>query len=153
MKELKDAEAHPDPDIHLHLHGGSGDLFQWEAQLRGPPDTPFAGGTYTLLLQIPHEYPMLPPTAIFTTKMFHVNVEFATGKVCLDILKTRWSPAWTLESVCRAVLSLMAEPEHSSPFNCDAGNLLRAGDMEGYASMVRLYAIEYAGAPPYEDDF
>ena len=58
---------------------------------------------------------------------------------------------WTLNSVCRAILNLIAEPESDSPFNCDAGNLLRAGDVEGYASLVRLYAITDAGAPPFAE--
>ncbi|KAG5510951.1 hypothetical protein JKF63_06452 [Porcisia hertigi] len=166
-KELKDATENPDPDIHLELYDPAKNsdvvrsshssqsssqqpgLYSWLATLKGPPDTPFEGGSYRLVLSIPHDYPLVPPKAAFVTKVFHPNVEFSTGNVCLDILKKRWSPVWTLSSVCRAVLNLLAEPESDSPFNCDAGNLLRAGDTEGYASLVRYYAITYAGAPPF----
>ncbi|CBZ23705.1 putative ubiquitin carrier protein [Leishmania mexicana MHOM/GT/2001/U1103] len=171
-KELKEATEHPDPDIHLELYDpskgsdasrssqGAGSqppqrqpgLYTWLAILKGPPDTPFEGGSYRLVLSIPHEYPLVPPKAAFITKVFHPNVEFHTGNVCLDILKKRWSPVWTLSSVCRAILNLLAEPESDSPFNCDAGNLLRAGDMEGYASLVRYYAITDAGAPPFVEE-
>ncbi|KAG5507214.1 hypothetical protein JIQ42_06620 [Leishmania sp. Namibia] len=169
-KELKEATEHPDPDIHLELYdpekgNGAGRssqgvasqplqqpcLYSWLAILKGPPDTPFEGGSYRLVLSIPHDYPLVPPKAAFITKVFHPNVEFSTGNVCLDILKKRWSPVWTLSSVCRAILNLLAEPESESPFNCDAGNLLRAGDMEGYASLVRYYAITEAGAPPFSE--
>ncbi|KAG5486228.1 hypothetical protein LSCM1_07350 [Leishmania martiniquensis] len=169
-KELKEATEHPDPDIHLELYDpAKGDgagcrnpdvasppspppcLYTWLAILKGPPDTPFEGGSYRLVLSIPHEYPLVPPKAAFLTKVFHPNVEFSTGNVCLDILRKRWSPVWTLGSVCRAILNLLAEPESESPFNCDAGNLLRAGDLEGYASLVRYYAITEAGAPPFSD--
>ena len=69
-----------------------------------------------------------------------------TGEICLDILKNAWSPAWTLQSVCRAILSLLAHAAPDSPLNCDAGNLLRAGDVLGYNSMARCYTVEYASA-------
>ncbi|KAG5485260.1 hypothetical protein CUR178_06623 [Leishmania enriettii] len=165
-KELKEATEHPDPDIHLELYdpekgndagrssqgvASQPSLYSWLAILKGPPDTPFEGGSYRLVLSIPHDYPLVPPKAAFITKVFHPNVEFSTGNVCLDILKKRWSPVWTLSSVCRAILNLLAEPESESPFNCDAGNLLRAGDIEGYASLVRYYAITEAGAPPFSE--
>ena len=67
-----------------------------------------------------------------------------SGEICLDILKTAWSPAWTLSSVCQAVQALMADAAPDSPLNCDAGNLLRGRDLRGYNSLARMYTREYA---------
>ncbi len=67
-------------------------------------------------ISIPHQTGMAQPpahAAALTTQQ--------TGEICLDILKTAWSPAWTLHSVCQAVLALMSDPAPDSPLNCDAG--------------------------------
>ena len=55
------------------------------------------------------------------TRIFHPNIHFKSGEVCLDILKTAWTPAWTIQSVCRAIIALLSNPEADSPLNCDAG--------------------------------
>ena len=39
---------------------------------------------------------------------------------------------------------LLGNPEADSPLNCDAGNMLRAGDTVAYESMANMYRIEYA---------
>ena len=47
--------------------------------MQGPADTPFEGGTFELLLNVPEQYPLAPPSVRYRTKIFHPNVHF---KVC-----------------------------------------------------------------------
>ena len=42
---------------------------------------------------------MHPPKAYFVSPIFHPNIHFVTGEVCLDILKSRWTPVWNLEVI------------------------------------------------------
>jgi ubiquitin-protein ligase len=77
-------------------------------------------------------------------QVFHPNVHFRTGDICLDILKKEWSPAWGLQAACRAVLALLSDPDAESPLNCDAGNMVRAGDAALYEATAALYTIENA---------
>ena len=56
--------------------------------------------------------------------MFHPNVHFSKGDVCLDILKKEWSPAWGLQAACRAVLALLSDPDAESPLNCDVSIMM-----------------------------
>jgi peroxin-4 len=114
------------------------------ATVHGPPQSPFSNGVFEIVLRLTPDYPLAPPTVSFQTKIFHPNVEFKSGDVCLDILKSDWSPAWGIGTVCRAIVALLASPNAESPLNCDAGNLLRSGDTLGFESLARMYTIEHA---------
>lgn len=46
--------------------------------------------------------------------------------------------------MCQAILALMSDSAPDSPLNCDAGNLMRAGDLRGFNSLARMYTIEHA---------
>ena len=149
-KELRDALKSKDDFIKLRLFNESDDssssILSWRGILAGPKDSPFERGTYEVLIKVPTDYPISPPKANFITKVFHPNVEFKSGEICLDILKSKWTPAWTLMAVCRAIASLLDDPEGSSPLNCDAGNLTRE-DMTGFNSLARYYAVKEGKAP------
>ncbi|KAI7851474.1 ubiquitin-conjugating enzyme/RWD-like protein [Circinella umbellata] len=146
IKELRDfdKEAASHPEILELAPESDHDLRQWKACLAGLPGTPYEGGVFDLSIQIPRNYPIHPPTMQFTTKICHPNVHFKTGEICLDILKTEWSPAWTLKSTVLAVSLLLSNPEPSSPLNCDAANLLRCGDMLAYENLIRMYTQLHA---------
>ncbi len=141
LKELKEAQKQEDPEISLVLDGES--FEHWTAVIQGPPDSPYWGCSFTLAVSCDAQYPLSPPKMRFVTKVFHPNVHFETGEICLDILKPQhWSPAWSLVSACRAVISLLACPNADSPLNCDAGNLIRSGDLLGFASLALYYNNE-----------
>ncbi|CAK0735463.1 E2 ubiquitin-protein ligase peroxin 4 [Coccomyxa viridis] len=142
VKELKEYSRSKLEDVKLEAN--ESDIHRWRALLTGPANTPYQGGVFELDIKVPDQYPLVPPIVFYRTKIFHPNVHFKTGEICLDILKTAWSPAWTLHSTCQAILALMSDAAPDSPLNCDAGNLLRAGDIRGYNAMARMYAIEFA---------
>ncbi|KAL6899537.1 hypothetical protein ACP4OV_006195 [Aristida adscensionis] len=120
FKELKEVQREKSADPDIQLICDDSNIFKWTALIKGPSETPYEGGVFQLAFAIPEQYPLLPPQVRFLTKIFHPNVHFKTGEICLDILKNAWSPAWTLQSVCRAIIALMAHPEPDSPLNCDS---------------------------------
>jgi len=145
MKEYKEASQSTDTDIRLSVQDN---LYKWTALLQGPEGTQYEGGTFLVQLDVQESYPLQAPKARFITKIFHPNIHFKTGEVCLDILKAAWTPAWTLQSVCRAIIALLSNPEADSPLNCDAGNLIRNGDTRGFNSMARMYTQLHAVEAP-----
>lgn len=144
-KELSREAAKNGPDKEILLAPiDDSSIFEWTATISGPPGSPFESGRFKMTLNVPETYPLVPPQAKFTTPVFHPNVHFKTGEICLDILKTAWTPAWTLQSVCRAIIALLDDPDSSSPLNCDAGNMVRAGDHRAYRSMARMFVEKHA---------
>nr|CCA22506.1 ubiquitinconjugating enzyme E2 putative [Albugo laibachii Nc14] len=140
-KELQELRRNPESDMVLYPQEDT--IINWKAFIKGPQDTPFEDAVFELAIQTTSLYPMEPPKMKFITKIFHPNVHFKDGSICLDILKKEWSPAWTLRAACLAVTSLLSDPAADSPLNCDAGNMIRADDMMAYNSMAGMYAKEY----------
>ncbi|XP_008694186.2 ubiquitin-conjugating enzyme E2 N-like [Ursus americanus] len=52
----------------------------------------FEGGTFKLELFLPEEYSTVALKLCFMTKIYHPNVD-TLGRICLAILKDKWSPA------------------------------------------------------------
>ena len=92
-------------------------LLNWTATIAGPSDTPYASLTFKLSFQFPSSYPYAPPTVLFKTPIFHPNVDFS-GRICLDILKDKWSAVYNVQSVLLSLQSLLGEPNKyaSLPF-------------------------------------
>lgn len=109
-KELYDIQN--DPPLNISAGPINDNIFEWEAVLLGPSDTPYEGGVFKLDIHIPKDYPMKPPNIIFRTKIYHPNIN-SSGSICLDILKSNWSPALTLSKLLLSICSLLTDP------NCD----------------------------------
>lgn len=90
-------------------------LFHLQAQLHGPPDTPYAGGRFRLDIRVPDRYPFVPPAVRFVTRIWHPNISSATGAICLDILKDKWAAAMTIRSVLLSIQALLQDAEPNNP--------------------------------------
>ncbi|PUU74124.1 ubiquitin-conjugating enzyme/RWD-like protein [Tuber borchii] len=99
-----------------------GNLQQWTGTINGPEGTPYESLTFKLSLEFPSNYPMAPPTVLFTTPMFHPNVDMS-GRICLDILKDKWSAVYNVQSILLSLQSLLGEPNNKSPLNGQAAEL------------------------------
>jgi len=84
-KELVAICRAKDRDILLQTQGD--DLFKWVGYVRGPEDSPYRDGWFKLKYEIGANYPQNPPKVKFATRIFHPNVHFETGEICLEVLK------------------------------------------------------------------
>lgn len=132
------------------------------AVIIGPADTPFEDGTFRLVMHFEEQYPNKPPGVKFISQMFHPNV-YGTGELCLDILQNRWSPTYDVAAILTSIqrydylsyeacigghhhliclawayqpVSLLNDPNTSSPANVEASNLYKDNRRE-YTKRVR----------------
>jgi ubiquitin-conjugating enzyme E2 D/E len=119
-KEIADLRA--DPPTSCSAGPVGNDLYQWEAVIMGPEDSPYTGGIFKLRIQFPVDYPFKPPHIQFLTKIFHPNINSA-GMICLDILKTQWSPALTISKVLLSICSLLTDPNPKDPLAPDVARM------------------------------
>lgn len=52
----------------------------------------------------------------FLTKIYHPNVD-KLGRICLDILKDKWSPALQIRTVLLSIQALMSAPNPDDPLD------------------------------------
>lgn len=97
------------PSPGISAFPNDGDLLNWTATIEGPSETPYAGLTLKLAFQFPPTYPYTAPTVTFRTPIYHPNIDFS-GRICLDILKEKWSAIYNVQSVLLSLQSLLGEP-------------------------------------------
>lgn len=88
----------------------------------GPSDSPFEGGLFKLELFLPEDYPMSAPKVRFITKIYHPNID-RLGRICLDILKDKWSPALQIRTVLLSIQALLSAPNPDDPLANDVAEL------------------------------
>ena len=111
-------------------------------KIAGPADSPYEGGMFNLELFLPAEYPMVAPKVLFRTKIYHPNID-KIGRICLDILKDKWSPALQIRTVLLSIQALLSAPNPDDPLDngvADAWNRDEAAAQRTAAEWTRMYA-------------
>ncbi|KAH7099644.1 ubiquitin-conjugating enzyme/RWD-like protein [Auriculariales sp. MPI-PUGE-AT-0066] len=142
-KELIDLGRDPPSSCSA---GPTGDnMFQWQATIMGPSDSPYTGGVFFLSIVFPTDYPFVkPPKVSFTTKIYHPNIN-ANGSICLDILRDQWSPALTISKVLLSICSMLTDPNPDDPLVPDIAHLYKT-DRSRYEATAREWTRKYVGS-------
>lgn len=157
QQELKKIREEPVEGFRVRLPDES-NLFLWEVAIFGPPETLYEGGYFKALMKFPPDYPYSPPSVKFLTKMWHPNV-YENGDVCISILhpptddplsgelaSERWNPTQNVRTILMSIISLLNEPNTSSPANVDASVSYRnwkdsKGRNKEYETVIRKQVL------------
>ncbi|HIB77441.1 MAG TPA: ubiquitin-conjugating enzyme E2 [Flavobacteriales bacterium] len=109
----------------------SGHLIEMEndgtmiCKLCGPADTPYENMNFKIRITLPLQYPFHSPSVGFIGNIYHPNVDFLSGTICLNVLNQEWTPVYNLVAIIETLLpQLLTYPNPDDPLNEDAAKLL-----------------------------
>jgi len=140
IKETQRLVTEPVPGITALPDEHNGRYFH--VTISGPKDSPFESGKFNLELFLPEEYPMTAPKVRFMTKLYHPNID-KLGRICLDILKDKWSPALQIRTVLLSIQALLSAPNPDDPLANDVAEKWKTDEeqaIETARAWTRLYA-------------
>ncbi|KAL9401686.1 hypothetical protein Peur_005535 [Populus x canadensis] len=140
-KELSDI-ASDNSSEYFSAGIATGNTYDWEATVHGPPLTPYAGGVFRLGVSFPQEYPFKPPKLTFLTKIYHPNIN-DKGSICVDILKNNWTAANTMTAVFNSILLLLASPNPDDPLVPGIGKQYINDRLE-FEQVASMWTVKYA---------
>jgi len=140
VKETQRLMADPVPGISAVPDESNARYFH--VIVAGPEDSPFSGGVFKLELFLPEEYPMSPPKVRFMTKIYHPNID-KLGRICLDILKDKWSPALQIRTVLLSIQALLSAPNPDDPLANDVAELWKCDEAAAVRN-AREWTLRFA---------
>lgn len=120
-----------------------GDLTHWKGWMKGPDETPYTGGAFSIDIEIPADYPYNPPKMKFDTKIWHPNISSQTGAICLDVLGKEWSPALTIRTALLSIQALLSAPEPEDPQDAEVANMYKS-DRELFNQTAKYWTETFA---------
>ncbi|KAJ3152117.1 Ubiquitin-conjugating enzyme 13 [Geranomyces michiganensis] len=142
IKETERLMAEPAPGIQATPHDDN--LRYFDVVISGPAQSPFEGGDFKLELFLPEEYPMAPPKVRFLTKIYHPNID-KLGRICLDILKDKWSPALQIRTVLLSIQALLSAPNPDDPLANDVAQHWKENEQDAIKT-ARQWTVQHAHA-------
>jgi ubiquitin-conjugating enzyme E2 N len=85
---------------------------------------------------------MVAPKVLFRTKIYHPNID-KLGRICLDILKNKWSPALQIRAVLLSIQALMSAANLDDPLDESIADHFKQ-DPEGAAKKAKEWTQMYA---------
>ena len=110
-----------------------------QCYIEGPEDTCYEGGKWKINILFPKNYPFKSPSVGFEDKIYHPNVDFKSGTICLNVLNSTWTPIYTVQHIVETFLpQLLTYPNADDPLNIEAAKLF-TDNPEEFKNKVREY--------------
>ena len=128
----------------IHYIQSDEELNTYYIYFEGPKDTLYENSSYWLRMVVPNDYPFKSPSIVFLTPIFHPNIAYEYGSICLDVLNSTWTPVFNFEKIFTIFIpQLLTYPNENDPFNQYASKLY-IENREKYNELVLYVKEKYA---------
>lgn len=146
------------------IKGSAGTVYEgltFKISIKFPQDYPFSAPRIVFCTPCFHpnvdSHGMKPHQHLFTSVSFIMSMTFQcktqsyshsifAGNICLDILKEKWSAAYTVRTILLSLRSLLGEPNNDSPLNGHAATLWQ-DQVEYKRVLLKKYAHAKESSP------
>lgn len=112
-----------------------------------PDQYPYSLKAFRLRIDFPREYPLMPPTLRFTTKIYHPNVS-EDGLVCLPLISAEnWKPSRKIYQVLEALNVLVSRPNLEEAVRLELADLLTR-DPQMFRKKAEEFTLQYGADRP-----
>jgi len=139
LKEYANMYKDPLPGWSVFMTADN--VLSWKMVMTDLP-APYEGGAWLLTVDFPAAYPLQAPKVKFVTPIYHCNIS-NDGKICMDILMDRWSPALSLATVQEAIRAMLLQPNADDPLDAFKGQLCRDDPM-AYGVEAAKHTVTHA---------
>lgn len=99
-------------------------LYKWKASYIGPKNTAYEQSFLELEINLPTNYPNSAPSVNFITKIFHPNVSFTDGRICIESIN-KWKPEYNILTILFSIYILLIKPNPDDPLNSNAAKIYK----------------------------
>jgi len=126
----------------------------WRVTLKGPKETPYEGGTFTIRIIFPFNYPKSGPEFRFLNLIYHLNVDFTNpnelGHICLNFLN-EWKttgrvvdkPGYGVKQALIDIFCLFYNQNIESAYDKGMANEYQS-NMANFNAKAKMYTQQYA---------
>ena len=126
----------------------------WRVTLKGPKETPYEGGTFTIRITFPFNYPKSGPEFRFLNLIYHLNVDFNNqnelGHICLNYLnewkstgKVVEKPGYGVKQALIDIFCLFYNQNIKSAYDINMAAEYQS-NMSNFNSKAKMYTQKYA---------
>lgn len=125
--------------------------------IMGPEETPYRYGYYFFDMEIPDDYPFVPPKVTYQTRINNIRFNpnmYCCGKVCVSILNTWSGPQWTSCQSLKSVIITLQSLLTSNPLENEPGyNDIFDERHEKYRNLIEHENFSFSILNPFKTDF